>query len=295
MKKILTPAFFIIICLGTISLLVRYAATHNVAVLNPQGIIAHKEFSLLVTATLLMLIVVIPVFILTFVIAWKYRAGNTKAKYMPNWDHHHGLEFTWWAIPCALIFALSILNWNSSHDLDPYKPIASNAKPITIQVVSLDWKWLFIYPDQRVATVNYVEFPEGVPVNFQITSDAPMNSFWIPQLGGQIYAMPGMNTSLHLMADTTGVYDGSSVNISGRGYAGMTFKAASVTNADFDQWIKTAQRSGHYLTEPEYAKIAAPSENMPATTYALGEPDLYNEIMMKYMTPGAEMTGMVMP
>jgi cytochrome o ubiquinol oxidase subunit 2 len=264
---------------------------HSFAVLNPQGIIAHKQFGLLVTAFLLMLIVVIPVFILTFYIAWKYRATNTKAHYMPDWDHHHGLEFIWWAIPCALILALSILTWKSSHELDPYRALDSNVKPITIQVVALQWKWLFIYPDQHIASVNLVEFPEKTPVNFEITADAPMNSFWIPQLGGQIYAMAGMNTSLHLMADTTGLYDGSSVNISGKGFSGMTFKAKSTSAADFDAWVKQTRASGHDLSAAEYDKLAKPSENSPVASYALSAPDLYNDIMMKYMMPTTDLTG----
>jgi len=287
MKKILTPAFFIIICLGTISLLVRYAATHNVAVLNPQGIIAHKEFSLLVTATLLMLIVVIPVFILTFVIAWKYRAGNTKAKYMPNWDHHHGLEFTWWAIPCALIFALSILNWNSSHDLDPYKALVSNKQPIQVEVVALDWKWLFIYPQQNIASVNFLQFPVDTPVNYTITSDAPMNSFWIPSLGGQVYAMSGMTTQLHLMANKIGDFEGSSANISGTGFAGMRFVARASSQADFDSWVAMVKGQDTPLNTTDYKNLAKPSENNPASYYSSVQSNLFDDILLKYMAPGS--------
>jgi len=286
----------VLIALAVIFLGLHYLSGMNVAVLNPKGIIAHKEFGLLVTATLMMLVVVIPVFILTFVIAWRYRGGNAKARYAPEWDHNHGLEAVWWGIPCALILALSILTWNSSHELDPYKALASTAKPITIQVVSLDWKWLFIYPDQHIATVNFVEFPEATPVNFEITSDAPMNSFWIPQLGGQIYAMAGMSTSLHLMADGAGTYQGSSVNISGKGFAGMTFTAKSTSQTDFDQWVTSVRQGQHYLTQDEYAKLAKPSQNNAPAYYTLGEPDLYNEIMMKYMMPASDnMAGMVMP
>ncbi len=259
---------------------------HTIAILNPQGIIARKEFSLLIVATLLMLIVVIPVFVLTFVIAWRYRASNTKAKYTPDWDHNHALEALWWGIPCALIIALSIITWRSSHELDPYKALASTTKPITIQVVALQWKWLFIYPEQQIASVNLVEFPAGTPVNFEITADAPMNSFWIPQLGGQIYAMPGMNTSLHLMADTPGSYAGSSVNISGKGFAGMKFTAKSTTEADFNQWVKAAGHTRRPLSLTTYDQLAKPSENNPAATYALTDPNLYNDVIMKYMMPG---------
>ena len=200
-----------LLILGAIAGVALLLHGHTIDVLVPKGTIAKKELDLLVTATLLMLIVVIPVFVLTFTIAWKYRASNTKAKYTPDWDHNRAIETVWWAIPFVLILILSVITWQSSHELDPFKPLASSKQPITIQVVALQWKWLFIYPEQHIATVNYVQFPVDTPVNFVITSDAPMNSFWIPQLGGQIYAMAGMSTQLHLMATDPGSYNGSSV------------------------------------------------------------------------------------
>jgi len=258
---------------------------HSIAVLDPKGIIAKKEFDLMATATLLMLIVVIPVFVLTFVIAWKFRAGNTKAVYRPDWDHSRVAETTWWAIPFLLIFVISIMTWRSSHDLDPFKPIVSTQPPITIQVVALQWKWLFLYPDQHLASVNYVQFPVNTPVNFVITSDAPMNSFWIPQLGGQIYAMSGMSTRLSLMASDMGSYNGSSANLSGAGFAGMKFVAKATSRADFDTWVSAAAQSPSTLTRAEYDKLARPSQNNPVASYSLGLQDLYDGIVMKYMTP----------
>ncbi len=184
------------IILGAIGLLVVLTGDHNFALLDPKGVVAQKERDLMVVAGLMTLVVVVPVFLLTFGIAWRYRATNTKAKYTPNWDHNIVLETIWWTVPTLLILILGGIIWKSSHELDPFKPLASTNEPMIIQVVALDWKWLFIYPDQQIATVNYVEFPENTPVQFHITADAPMNSFWIPQLGGQIYAMAGMSTQL---------------------------------------------------------------------------------------------------
>jgi len=201
MSKKLKLVGFLLLSLGVVLLVAGYLHGHSIAVLNPQGFIANKERGLIVTITLLMLIVVIPVFALTFAIAWKYREGNTAARYSPEWDHNRWVEAVWWAVPLVLITVISMISWSSSHELDPFRPLRSANPPITIQVVALQWKWLFIYPDQNIATVNFVQFPANTPVDFQITSDAPMNSFWIPQLGGQIYAMAGMSTQLHLMEE----------------------------------------------------------------------------------------------
>jgi len=276
-------ALFLLIPLAVVAIVAFIAHGHNVAVLNPKGLIALKERNLMVTATLLMLIVVVPVYILTFSIAWKYRAGNDKAKYMPDWDGHRALELTWWAIPAAIILTLAVITWQSTHELDPYKPLASTAKPLTIQVVAMQWKWLFIYPDQHIATVNEVRFPKDTPINFEITSDGPMNSFWIPQLGGQIYAMAGMETHLHLMANEAGTYRGSSANISGQGFAGMKFTAQATSQADFDAWVGATQHSPQRLGLDEYSRLSAPSQNNPPAYYALQEQDLYDREVMKYM------------
>ena len=195
------------------------------AVLDPKGFIAFEERDLLYITALLMLTVVVPVLVLAVVICWKYRAGNKKAKYEPEWDKSWALELVWWGFPCIIVALLSVLTVKSCLDLDPFKPLESDVKPLKIQVVALQWKWLFIYPEQKIATINFVQFPEKTPINFELTADAPMNSFWIPQLGGQIYAMPGMSTKLHLIANEAGSYRGSSSNISGNGFAGMIFTA----------------------------------------------------------------------
>ena len=272
--------------LGVGFLPAKYLASHNIAVLNPKGLIALQERDLMITVTLLMLIVVVPVFILTFVIAWRYREGNTKAKYTPDWDHNRVAEFTWWAIPCALIVVIGYITWQSSHKLDPFKPLASNVNPVTIQVVALPWKWLFIYPDQNIATVNFIEFPKNTPINFEVTSDAPMNSFWIPQLGGQIYAMAGMSTSLHLEASEAGSFAGSSANLSGAGFAGMKFVARSVESRDFDDWVAKVASTGSQLGANEYTRLAMPSENNAVAYFSPADSGLYDWVMSKYMMPG---------
>ena len=182
------------------------------AVLDPKGPIGLQERSIILTATVLMLIVVVPVIALILIFAWRYRASNEKADYRPNWSHSSRIEAVVWLIPCAIIAALGVITWRSSHSLDPYRPLTSGVAPIRIDAVALDWKWLFIYPDQKVATVNEVAFPANVPVEFHITSATVMNAFFIPQLGSQIYAMAGMQTQLHLLASEAGTYQGLSSN-----------------------------------------------------------------------------------
>lgn len=277
----------VLAAIGLVSFLIVYIRSHNMGVFNPKGIIAFAERDLIVTTVLLMLIVVVPVFILLGVFVWKYRAGNTKATYTPDWHSNIVLEIIWWAIPTIIIVILAALTWNSSHALDPFKPLDSNVKPITIQVVALDWKWLFIYPEQNIATVNFVQFPKDTPINFEITADAPMNSFWIPQLGGQIYAMAGMTTRLHLMASEEGSYAGASANFSGPGFSGMKFVAKASSQDDFDQWVKTVRNSPIALSRDEYNELAKKSTNNPVQYYALVEEKLYNTIIMKFMAPAA--------
>jgi cytochrome o ubiquinol oxidase subunit II len=256
-------------------------------VLNPAGTVAGQQRDLIITTVLLSLVIIVPVFTLTIAIAWKYRAGNTKAKYKPDWDHHAGLELVWWGIPMAIILLLAAITWQTTHKLDPYRALESEKKPLNVQVVALDWKWLFIYPEQDIASVNYLHIPEDTPVNFEITADAPMNSFWIPQLGGQVYAMSGMTTKLHLMADNPGEYTGSSANLSGDGFAGMSFKAQASTQADFDKWVRETKLKDTRLTFDEYQKLAEPSKDVLPLQYWDVEDDLYGKIIDKYMKPEA--------
>lgn len=280
-KKIL----LIVGVVAAIGLLYGLLHGHTVQVLDPKGTIGHQERQLMFFALSLSLIVVVPVFVMLFWFAWRYREGNPKkTRYSPDWDHSVLLESVWWLVPTILITILSVVAWRSSHALDPFKPLPGN-KPLTIQVIALDWKWLFIYPEQNIATVNYVQLPLDRPVNFRITADAPMNSFWIPQLGGQIYAMPGMSTQLHLKATHAGEYHGSSANISGEGFAGMTFTAKAASTDEFDHWVTSVKKSPNKLSFQNYDRLAEASTNNPPAFYSKAEPKLYDIVIMKYMAP----------
>ncbi len=257
----------------------------NIPVLNPSGLVGSEERDLMVFTLILGMVVIIPVFAMTIVIAWRYREGNLKAKkkYTPDWDRHRLAEFTWWGIPIIIITILSVVTWVSTHALDPYKPLASKAETMKIQVVSLDWKWLFIYPEQNIASVNFVQFPKNTPIDFEITSDSVMNSFWIPELGSQIYSMPGMVTHVHLIADKSGNYNGSSANISGEGFAGMKFIAKASSKNSFNSWVQTVKRSNNPLDKSKYDKLAKPSKNNSPAFYSSVNSGLYDNIVMKYM------------
>ncbi|HEY5442177.1 MAG TPA: ubiquinol oxidase subunit II [Candidatus Saccharimonadales bacterium] len=273
------------VVLALAGLIAWYFHHTTVAVLEPAGPVARQERSLIFTGLLLSLIVVIPVFGLLFGFAWRYREGNTKANYSPKLAGSRLAETVWWLVPSLLILVISVLDWHSSHALDPYRPLEAKTKPITVQVIALDWKWLFIYPQQNIASVNFVQFPAGTPVNFQITADAPMNSFWIPRLGGQIYAMPGMSTQLNLLADHNGKFYGSSANISGNGFAGMHFIAKASSQADFNNWVNVIKHTSSPLNLNTYGLLAKPSTNSPVSYYSSVEGGLYDEVVMKFMMP----------
>ena len=262
-----------------------FLSVGDIAVLQPKGWVGDQQRDLIINGTLLMLIVVVPVFIITLLFAWKYNAHHTKEKYTPDWADHPIAECIWWGVPFLIVIVLSWMAYTSSHALDPFKPLASDKKPVKIQVVALQWKWLFIYPEHNIATVNFIQFPEQTPVDFFITADAPMNSFWIPKLGGQIYAMPGMQAQLHLIASEPGIFPGTSANLSGTGFAGMRFIAKASSDADFEQWVESVKSSGGKMTLEEYQKLVQPSENTPAASYILEKEDLYDWIMMKYTMP----------
>lgn len=281
-------ALFAVIPVAVIALVLILARGHDFAVLSPAGEIGQQERDLMITATLLMLLVVIPVFILMFYIVWRYREENKSARYQPNWDGHRGLEFLWWALPFAIIFTLSIVTVDSSHQLDPSRPIAG-PNPLNIQVVALQWKWLFIYPDAKVASVNYMEMPVDRPVTFSITSDAPMNSFWIPQLGGQVYAMSGMDMKLNLIADKPGSYRGLSANISGRGFADMQFTDKAVSSTEYDRWISQLQKNPDQLTSANYETLLQPATS-GVRYYSQPAPNLYDRIVLKYMVPESQIS-----
>ena len=256
--------------------------------LDPVGQVGIDEKNLIITATLLMLLVVVPVILMTIIFAWKYRASNKNATYAPKWSHSTKIEVVIWTVPILIIIALGVITYKSTHALDPYRPIQSDVKPVTIEVVAMDWKWLFIYPDQGIATVNKIVFPANTPVNFRITSDTVMNSFFIPGLGGQIYAMAGMTTKLHLIANKNAELDGISANYSGAGFTGMKFKAIATSQAEFDAWVNEVKASPKQLDQAEYAALSKPSQNNPVALYSSYAPNLFQTIIDKYegMTPG---------
>ena len=256
--------------------------------LDPVGQVGVEERNLIITATLLMLLVVVPVILMTLIFAWKYRASNKNATYAPKWSHSTKIEVVIWTVPILIIIALGVITYKSTHALDPYRPLESDVKPVTIEVVALDWKWVFIYPEQGIATVNKIVFPANTPVNFRITSDSVMNSFFIPGLGGQIYAMAGMTTKLHLIANKNAEMDGISANYSGAGFTGMKFKAIATSEEDFNAWVAEVKASPKQLDNAEYAALEKPSENNPVELYSTVTPNLFQLIIDKYegMNPG---------
>lgn len=282
--RIITISVFVVVIAGLGAFLLLNGK--NIAVLNPQGIIADKQKDLIIFTTLLGMIIVVPVFIMLFAFAWKYREGNTKSRYTPDADGNRLIEWIWWGIPLIIIIVLSVVTWISTHDLDPYKKLSSKNEAINVQVVALQWKWLFLYPDLGIATVNEVRFPEDTPVNFEITADSPMSAFWIPSLGSQTYAMNGMSSKLSLEARNKGEYRGSNTNINGEGYAEMDFKAIATSRQEFDLWVKALAESDDHLDWAAYQELATPGKDQPVVYYMLHEPDLYATIQHTYMGDG---------
>lgn len=261
------------------------------ALLDPKGQIGLEQRSLILTALGLMLIVVIPAIVMAIGFAWKYRASNKDAKYCPNWSHSNKVEAVVWTIPILIIIFLAVLTWKTTHALEPGKPLDHDAKPVTIEVIAMDWKWFFIYPEQGIATVNEIAFPANTPVEFKITSNSVMNSFFIPRLGSQIYAMAGMQTKLHLIANEAGTYDGISSNYSGAGFSGMKFKAiATPDNATFDAWVAKAKQSPKVMNDmATYEKVAAPSEYNKVEYFSSVKPNLFKDVIGKFMSHGKSM------
>ena len=253
-------------------------------VLDPMGLVANEERKLLFDALMLMMIVVIPTIIMSFAFAIMYRKSK-KAAYTPNWSHNNLLEAICWGVPCVLVIILAVWAWNTTHKYDPYRQLDVGGKPMVIQAVALRWKWLFIYPGKNIATVNYLEIPVGRQIEFQITSDAPMNAFFIPQLASQIYAMAGMRTRLHAIANKPGVMNGFSANFSGTGFTDMNYKVYAVSPSRFNHWAASVSQKHNPLTIAAYAKIAAPSMNTPPMYYSAVHPHLFRMIMMQFMMP----------
>jgi cytochrome o ubiquinol oxidase subunit 2 len=251
--------------------------------LNPKGDIGAQEKNLILIALGLMLLVVIPVIALTLWFAWRYRASNTGATYAPKWAHSTAIEVVIWSIPCVIVLILGVLIWRTTHSLDPYRPIESQQKPLRVDVVALNWKWLFIYPDYGVASVNQLAIPVDTPVSFRLTAESLMNSFFIPQLGSQVYAMSGMQTKLHLIANEPGVYAGRSSAFSGPGFSDMHFDTLATSRTEFDAWIARAKASPEALSNMAYAQLAQPSDKTPVTLYSNVAPGLFEGVVGKYM------------
>jgi cytochrome o ubiquinol oxidase subunit 2 len=267
----------------------------NTVVLNPSGYVALQQRDLLVRSTVLMLIIIIPVMALTILFAWRYRASNKKATYEPDWHHSTRLELVIWAAPLLIIICLGALTWLGTHLLDPYRPlerithgqpVSQETQPLEVQVVALDWKWLFIYPEYGIATVNELAIPVNRPVSMHITASSVMNSLYIPELAGQVYAMPSMETRLHGVLNKPGVSEGFSANYSGAGFSGMRFVVHSVNDADFDKWVQDARASERNLTREDYQQLAKPSENEAARRYARVDDKLYHDILNRCVEPG---------
>ncbi len=279
-------------------------------VMAPSGDIAVQQRDLILIATLLMLLVILPVMVLTILFAWRYRAANSKADYRPDWDHSTGLELIIWAGPLLVIIALGALTWVSTHLLDPYRPLGRIApqQPLAgnlpigrmasgqqvakadtvleVQVVALDWKWLFIYPELGIATVNELAAPVNVPIRFRLTASSVMNSFFVPALAGQIYAMPGMETQLNAVINKPGNFEGFAANYNGAGFSGMRFRFHGLDQAGFDRWVAAVKARPARLDRATYQKLEKPSEKVPAMRFAAVDPALYDRIVRMCVAPG---------
>jgi cytochrome o ubiquinol oxidase subunit II len=275
------------IVLGLASLAVVITAMmhgNNVALFDSKGMVAHEQRQLIIVVVAILSAIAIPTLFLFYFIAWKYRESNVKATRSSKARSNRVLVSKIWLVPSIVALVLATIMWPAAHRLDPKHVIAANAKPITIQVVSMRWKWVFIYPEQHIATVNFVQIPEHTPVKFLLTADeAPMSSFWIPNLGGQLYSMTGHLNQLNLVGDTQGDYVGSSAEINGAGFADMKFTARVSPKFAFDFWVNEVKLSGKTLDDAAYQQLLKPSQNNPADSYAAVDNTLYDKVLMKYM------------
>jgi cytochrome o ubiquinol oxidase subunit II len=267
------------LCWPVVCAALLVASCSRAGILDPQGPIAVAERLLLINSTGIMLVVVVPVILATLVFAWWYRSSNARAVRSTEQSYEERIEFVVWSIPALTVILLGGVIWIGSHQLDPRAPITGKSDPLRVDVVALDWKWLFIYRDQGIAAVNQLVIPAETPLEFRITSATVMNSFFIPQLGSQIYAMGGMTTHLNLLADSPGEYPGFSAMFSGDGFSDMRFIAKAVSAGDFNAWLDQARGAGPVLDESGYAALAKPSKAVPPTTYRSVEPNLFERII----------------
>lgn len=273
--------------LGLLSLALPLTAC-NMVVMKPSGDIANQQAQLIVASTLLMMLIIVPVIILTLTFAWRYRASNKEATYSPEWDHSTRLELIIWGAPLLIIIALGAMTWISTHKLDPYRPlerldaqrpIPVGVEPLVVEVVALDWKWLFLYPEQGIATVNELAAPVDRPILFKITSSTVMNAFYVPAMAGMIYAMPGMQSQLNAVINKPGVYDGFSANFSGDGFSHMRFKFHGLSNDEFSAWVDRNKADGVELNRELYQTLEKPSEKEPIRRFASVAPGLFDAIV----------------
>jgi cytochrome o ubiquinol oxidase subunit 2 len=255
-------------------------------VLDPVGPVGADDANLLILALMIMLAIVIPTILLAFWMAWRYRASNRKAEYLPHWSYSGRIEAVVWSIPILTIMFIGGVIWIGAYRLDPFRPLASKAPPLEVQVVSLDWKWLFIYPEQGIATVNQLVVPAGRPVHFSITSASVFNTFFVPRLGSMVYAMPGMVSQLNLQADRPGELWGTSSMFSGDGFSDMQFQVKSVPQDQFDTWARAAHRSGLVLDEAGYTALKRQSQRVMPVTYSAVDPNLFQAIATQKVPPG---------
>ncbi|MBB3769609.1 cytochrome o ubiquinol oxidase subunit 2 [Angulomicrobium tetraedrale] len=267
----------------------------NFVVLAPTGDVAAQQRDLLVVSTLLMLLIIIPVMALTAFFAWKYRASNTTARYEPEWSHSTQMELVIWSAPLLIIICLGALTWMGTHLLDPWRPldrisadqpVPADVKPLDVQVVALDWKWLFIYPEQGIATVNDLAAPVDRPIRFHITASSVMNAFYVPTLAGMIYAMPAMRTELNAVANSPVDSRGFSSNYSGAGFSGMSFRFRALDDAAFAAWVNEARTAESQLTRANYLELEKPSQNVPVQRFAAIDPTLFDAILNLCVEPG---------
>ncbi len=267
----------------------------NTVLMSPSGYIAQQQGNLIVVSTLLMLLIIVPVIVLIILFAWRYRKSNTAAIYEPDWDHSTRLELIIWGAPLLIIIALGTITWISTHKLDPYRalthidanrPIPEGTKPLIVEVVALDWKWLFIYPELGIASLNELAAPIDVPIRFKITSSSVMNSFYIPALAGQIYAMPGMQTSLNAVINEQGVYEGFSANYSGAGFSDMRFKFHGMSKEGFDGWVQKVRGEGKALHRAGYVQLEKPSERVAVQRFGAVDADLFHAIVNRCVAVG---------
>lgn len=267
-----------------------YLQGKDIPVFNPQGSVGVQQKQLIIFTLLLSVIVIVPVYVMLIAFAWRYREANGhKAAYTPDVEGNRWIEAIWWGVPIAIMCVLGTVTWITTHQLDPYKPLDSKVPALRVQVVALQWRWLFLYPDQHAASINELRIPANTPINFEITADAPMSAFWIPSLGTQTYAMTGMTSRLSLIADRPGVLRGTNTNINGKGYSNMDFKVDVLkSRREFDFWTRAiANLPEHsHLEWSTYEKLAKPSESTNSAYYHLHDTDLFDQILNKYMPDG---------